>query len=373
LYRKEEGPPEEFWEAAANDDDPRQKPRHKSTDQLQRENLELQNAKLKSEVKRNREPEPEPVNILTIAEILEQPDPVWLIESWLQEDSFAVLAGPSDTYKSFLAVDWACCVASDINWQRHKTEHGQALYVYAEGGKGMGKRLKAWRAAHKRDAENFHGIPHAVDLSSEKSVAGLIDKIKAKALCPKLLVIDTLNRCFGAGNENDTKDMSAFIHGCDKLRVAFPGCTVLVVHHCGWEAAHERGNSSLRGALDTLLQIRERQGDKIALVVKKQKDDEEDDRPMWLEAVKVPDTKSIVLALAEPPARTKPGDESEGKVMAALTEVFPKGLKPGELSVVSGVNPNTLSKGANNVRARLVQAGKTREENGRIFALQQNG
>ncbi|MBV8894134.1 MAG: helix-turn-helix domain-containing protein [Acidobacteria bacterium] len=42
--------------------------------------------------------------------------------------------------------------------------------------------------------------------------------------------------------------MSAFIRGCDKLRGAFPGCTLLVIHHTGWEAAHERGNSSLRGA-----------------------------------------------------------------------------------------------------------------------------
>jgi hypothetical protein len=366
-----EPPADEFFRADEDEGPEPQKVRLPSIEALQRENLLLINAKLRDEASRSREPKPAPIEILSLQEILEQPDPVWLIEPWLEADSFAVLAGPSDTFKSFLALDWACSVASDKKWLRNPTKHGQVLYVYAEGGKGIAKRLNAWSVKRKAQPANFHGIPHAIDLSGERSVGALINRINAARpkLRPTLIVIDTLNRCFGGGNENDTKDMSAFIRGCDRLRSAFPGSTLLVIHHTGWEAAHERGNSSLRGALDTLLRIEQRVGDKIALGVAKQKNFEEDQKPLWLEAVKVPGTNSIVLDAAEPPVKAKEGDANDGKVLTALTNAYPKGLKPGELAAASGVNINTLK----GVRRRLERAKKIREEDGRIFAILQKG
>src|SRR5580693_546567 len=101
------------------------------------------------------------IEILDIKTILNQPDPDWLIEGWLPEDAFVVLAGPSNTYKSFLAGDWGCCIASTRDWLWHPPKHGPVLYVFAEGGTGMGKRVRAWMKHYKHkeaDLALFNGI-----------------------------------------------------------------------------------------------------------------------------------------------------------------------------------------------------------------------
>ncbi len=46
----------------------------------------------------------------------------------------------------------------------------------------------------------------------------------------RLIVIDTLARCFGGNDENDARGMGAFIEGCDVIRLK-TAATVLVVHH----------------------------------------------------------------------------------------------------------------------------------------------
>jgi hypothetical protein len=352
---------------------------------LLRENLKLQNAKMRADAKRNKEPEPEPINILRIDDILSRPDPVWLIEGWLQDDSLAVLAGQSDSFKSFLALDWGLSIASGLRewlWTDVK-ESGPVIYVYAEGGVGIAKRVRAWCGEHKqKPPPDFYGIDAEVVMSDEKRVAQLIEKVKGLQLAatPKLLIIDTLAQCYGPGNENSTQDMNAFLRGCKQVKKAFPGLTVLVLHHCGWMTEHERGASNLRGALDTLIRVWEKTADdmiRVGRVKQKNFENDQNDKGMWLQLVDVEPSEeekrekkqgSAVLRLAEPPTRTKEGDENERKVLAALTAAYPKGLKPRDLASESGVNQNTLSKGSNSVRKRLERDGKIKEEDGRIFA-----
>ena len=105
------------------------------------------------------------------------------------------------------------------------------------------------------------------------------------------------------------------------------------------------------------MRIQQRVGDKIALGVARQKNFEEDHKPLWLEAVKVSETNSIVLEAAEAPVKAKEGDRNDEKVLAALAKAHPNGLKPGELAAASGVNVHTLK----GVRRRLIRAKKTRE------------
>ena len=71
----------------------------------------------------------------------------------------------------------------------------------------------------------------------------------------KLIVVDTLARSFGGGNENAPQDMGEFINSCDELMHEF-GATVLIVHHVGKDAqSGARGHSSFFGALDTSMTI----------------------------------------------------------------------------------------------------------------------
>jgi len=65
------------------------------------------------------------------------------------------------------------------------------------------------------------------------------------------VIVDTVARNFGAGDENKTQDMGAFVAGVDSIKHRFPGCSVLLVHHTGHgEGDRARGSSVLIGALD---------------------------------------------------------------------------------------------------------------------------
>ena len=71
----------------------------------------------------------------------------------------------------------------------------------------------------------------ALAVAALELLAGLRERDPAGAI----IVVYTLARNFGASNESLAQDMNAFGNGCDHLRAAFPGSTILVVHHSGKE------------------------------------------------------------------------------------------------------------------------------------------
>jgi RecA-family ATPase len=79
-----------------------------------------------------------------------------------------------------------------------------------------------------------------------------------------LVIIDTLARSFGGADENQAKDMGAFISACDQIR-ANTGATLLIVHHSGvQDKERARGSSSLRAACDIEYRIERESEPKLA-------------------------------------------------------------------------------------------------------------
>ena len=64
---------------------------------------------------------------------------------------------------------------------------------------------------------------------------------------PAVVVIDTLNRSLN-GNENDSKDMAAYIRAADAIRETFH-CAVIIVHHCGIAATALGATPASRGRM----------------------------------------------------------------------------------------------------------------------------
>ena len=74
---------------------------------------------------------------------LPQPEP--LIDDTLDQRTVALLAGRNSTGKSFLALDWACCIATGQRWQgREVATFGPVLCIAAEGAHGLHQRVSAW-------------------------------------------------------------------------------------------------------------------------------------------------------------------------------------------------------------------------------------
>lgn len=210
--------------------------------------------------------------LLDDAELGELAPPEWVIETVLPAKALAVIVAPPKSLKSFLVLDWAFHIASGMDWHGLRTKCGIVVYIYAEGTTGLQSRVAALKKYYGfTGAAGILFLPHSITINEPAEVQSLLSAIEAKSdLRPALIIIDTLARNI-TGDENSQEAMSAFVRGCDQLREA-TGATVAVVHHSGHTAeGRGRGSSVLPAAADTQIQCT-RDGDRIQLECKFQKD-----------------------------------------------------------------------------------------------------
>lgn len=203
--------------------------------------------------------------------ILEIPPPEPLIAGWLNLNSLVVLYGGPGAGKSMVALDMGLCVSTKSWWHGHETTPGRVLYVIAEGVSGVGPRVAAWAELnHVTVTDDMIWLPRAVNLLSRDWGEALADI--AADLQPQLVIVDTLNRSMPGGEENSSKDMGVIIESCDRIRRRSGAC-VMLLHHSGKDPAQgARGHSSLLGAVDTELELKNGGDNILRLANTKQKD-----------------------------------------------------------------------------------------------------
>src|SRR5579885_994086 len=183
------------------------------------------------------------------------PEPDYIVKGVIERGSFVEIYGPHGSGKSFFAVDLGLHIAAGWSWRGRRVKRGGILYVAAEGGTNIARRLKAFAKRHGLDLRQ---VPVAVVLAPTDllSPAG-IDQIIADARAvPGLsaIIIDTASRVMPGGKE-DTEDMGKFVAACDAIRAA-TGAAVIVVHHTGKDNGRgSRGSVVLPAAVDTILAI----------------------------------------------------------------------------------------------------------------------
>jgi hypothetical protein len=197
-----------------------------------------------------------------------------------------------------------------------------------------------------------------------------------------MIVIDTLARCFGDGDENRQPDMARFVEALDLLRRTF-GCAVVVLHHTPKEADEMRGSSALEGACDVV--IRAGKSDRgYEAFVRKQKDGasgiafgfEMQSRVVGIDEDGEPITSLVAVLDGEGRETSAPANDTEpkGRNQAAILEVLaghPDGLTDEgwreaakTAGAIGGANPNRAFRDA---RDALKKAGLVMEDGGRFF------
>jgi hypothetical protein len=210
----------------------------------------------------------------------------WVVKNLIPQSAFGAFVGDPSCGKSFLALDLSFTIAvrarlaATVRWFGHRVEHGGVIYIASEGQFGFPKRVQALLRQFRVPNEVFPFVllPTAVDLrAAEGDTDSLIAEIKTHAArmgVPLLLVIvDTLNRALAGGDENSSEDMGAFIRNCAKLQEVLHA-TVIPVHHKNASGTRERGHSSLRGALDFMVEVEKLLSGGNAFTIAKQKDEE---------------------------------------------------------------------------------------------------
>ena len=211
--------------------------------------------------------------LVPASRFMNRPDPTWLIEDVIPEGGLAVLYGSPGTGKSFLALDWACRVATGLSWDEASVLPGRSAYIAAEGGYGLKARLAAWTRWNEQDVAKTENlmISHPVNLFQTTDLSSFIPEV-AEYFGGEvgLVVVDTLARSMVGGDDNLAKDMGRVIASLDDIRSS--GATVLVVHHSSKTGKTGlRGSSALLGAVDTSIElVAQKRG--LFLHCKKQRD-----------------------------------------------------------------------------------------------------
>lgn len=208
--------------------------------------------------------------LLTSDQLLALPAPEWLIEDILPNPGLAMLYGPPNCHKTFLALDWALSVAAGRAWEAgggHKTLAGPTVYVAAEGAHGISVRVSAWEEWNRAKSENVLWLPDPVQLLDRADIESFGQAIASHE--PRLVVFDTLARCAVGGDENSAQDMGRAVDNLGWLARELHA-TVLIVHHTGKDGLEYRGSSALLGAVDAAVKLSG--NGQITLECTKQKD-----------------------------------------------------------------------------------------------------
>lgn len=186
------------------------------------------------------------------------PEEQWLIEGLLPARKAALMFGASNSFKSFAAIDIACCVATGTSWHGHATAPpGKVVYVATEGANGVGRRrIPAWCDNHDIPQplrQNIYLYPDAIAIDEPLQVANLIETIKA--LGPFVLVVLDIFGATMSGSEIEDKTARAWVIGIQRI-IRETGATVLAVAHTGWQdKTRARMHTHFWGSFDTRLKV----------------------------------------------------------------------------------------------------------------------
>ena len=220
---------------------------------------------------------PEPtLPFLCLAE-LEQANKMisWSVKHLIPDDSIGVMFGGSGTFKSFIGLDYALHVAHGLRWLGFKTKKAAVIYIAAEGGAGLWRRVQAWHSLHGinwQDAQ-FYVVPVAVDLA--KNASEVVKAAENSGVNPGVVIVDTMSQTFD-GEENSANEVASYLRSLGSAFRELWHCVVLVIHHSGHLATERpRGSSAIRSNVDFMLGVFRDEKEMLATVSwSKQKDGE---------------------------------------------------------------------------------------------------
>lgn len=129
-------------------------------------------------------------------------------------------------------------------WQGKKIKrHGACVHITLEGS-GLRTRVDA-NIRHLKLPTDVPYFTIEVPIALATDADTIVEAIPALNQPITLIAVDTVNRAM-EGDENSSENMRSFLMAAEKLKLAFPGCGVVLAHHSGKASARgARGSSSL--------------------------------------------------------------------------------------------------------------------------------
>ena len=316
-----------------------------STDDLLAEMLDVRPAE---------QPTPPTFSPYSFNDLLAMPPKEWLIDQVLGPGDIGMIYGAPGCGKTFVVIDLAlsACIGKAFAMRFGMARRLNVAYCAGEGAGGLPSRFAA--AAHHHGIEelpNFTFYKHVpqlfingestTDVSIRQFVAEWRERQEdGRAGALDLLIVDTLATASAEADENSSKDMGKVLQAC-RLATHELGCAIMLVHHTNKSGTAERGSSSLRGAMDCMLEIRRISdtGTKAVMTCAKLKDGE-GWRDQTLDLTTIDDFDSVRVRWDEPrDGTTMPSREAEYRatILKFMTDQPGVKLTAKILAEVAGV------------------------------------
>ena len=298
--------------------------------------------------------------------------PKSILAKYLFDNDLQIIVGSSGSGKTFYIIDIIMALISRDTWHGKTIENRPVIFINGEGFGGIFKRIKAYCLYHdvNIDSARLYFSETAADLFDDHGALKVLSEIKEiistwdkKDNLKPVIIVDTVARNLGAGNESFASDMSVFINHVDDIRKIFDA-TVILVHHTGHDTGNRaRGSSALEAAADTVYFIKT-DADGVMRIEAKKSKDHELPPPLSFKTIQVelpwhdedgnPET-SLVLELTDytPPPKTSGFGKNQIKALSILKELH---STQKQNLISSGFNPDDCKVLVQDWKDKLVEA-----------------
>jgi hypothetical protein len=192
-------------------------------------------------------------------------DHKFVMHPLLSEGEAVMIAADPKAGKTVLAVTMGLHIACGMNLgdSLKVSEPRSVLYFGLEGALAIRRRIKAWAVTHEiTDEIPMFSVTTSYKLSTEERRIQLATKIvAAEQYCAKhnkpslgLIVIDTLTKAMGGGDQNDAGDTEEVLSMAKMLHDVGITAAVMFIHHKGKTGAI-RGSTNIEAAVDVIASV----------------------------------------------------------------------------------------------------------------------
>jgi AAA domain len=223
---------------------------------------------------------PEPFPFTFLRDVRVDLESKFVIHDVVPYQALGEIYAPPGGGKTAISADMGLHIAAGRQYRGRRTEQQPVVYIALEGHNGIDNRIAAARQHLGLDGQDipFALIKIRADFRVKETAQRVAANVKAMIAHfgfqkpNPVIFVDTFQAALGpGGNDCNPEHVTMLIENVKDELIGI-GCTVVVVHHTGKDAAKgSRGWSGLLGALDFELEI-DRKKDARFMYLSKQRD-----------------------------------------------------------------------------------------------------
>jgi hypothetical protein len=268
---------------------------------------------------------PDSWRLIDDVELMELPDPAFIIDGVVPRAGVGVIYSPSGAGKTTLVSSLQVALATRGDWFGHRVlEQCASVYIAAEDLFGWKMRTRAAKRAARLPLDQPIGVftfPEPIDLRDPVAVVRFPRFLKQVEWPMPLgcIIVDTYAASTPGASENSSEDTTTAMVHAQHWRDAL-GVTVILAHHTNAGGSRERGHTAMRGAADFMISLTP-VDDAIHLECSKQRNAAPFEK-ILLKMVPTPDGDGCVLRLATDVLSTSGLTAMQERVYSILRDTF---------------------------------------------------